>query len=79
MRPGSKKKKKKKGKPNAASWTIMTYPESWKLEPNNEDGFQSVVPRDVIQNKANGKGFQKVEESENDPICEPLYIVVRCW
>jgi hypothetical protein len=54
----------------------VTYTESWELEPKNCDRLDCEVPRDVVQNNAESKRFQKVEESKDDPICEPLDVIM---
>ncbi len=54
----------------------MTYTESWELEPKNGDRLDCEVPRDVIQNNAESKRFQEIEKSKDDPICEPLDVIM---
>jgi len=50
--------------------------ESRELEPNNEQRLESEIPRDVIKDNTKGEGLKEVEEAKDNPISEPLDIVV---
>lgn len=54
----------------------MTYTKRWELKPKDGNRLDREVPRDVIKNNAESKGFQEIEKTKNDPICEPLDVVV---
>lgn len=55
---------------------LWTHSESGELEPKDEDGLEGKVPWDVVEDDAEGHGFQEVEETENDPVGEPLNIIL---
>jgi hypothetical protein len=46
-----------------------------ELEPENEEGLEGIVEWKVIENWSQGDGFEEVEETEDDPVCEPLDII----
>ena len=53
-----------------------TYAERGELEPHDEESLESEVPWEVVQHSAECKAFEEVEETENDPVGEPLDVVV---
>jgi len=52
-------------------------PEERKLEPKDEKRLESVIPWNVVQYNTARKTFQKVEEAEHNPVCEPLDVILR--
>jgi len=50
--------------------------EVWKLQPQNEYRLECKVPREVVENHSECNALQEVEEPENDPISEPLNIIL---
>lgn len=50
---------------------------SRKLEPEDEDGLEGIVEGEVVEDDADGKRLDKVEEAKDDPVGEPLDVVVR--
>jgi hypothetical protein len=46
------------------------------LQPKDEQGLEREVPREVIQKGTKGKALCKIEEAENDPIGQPLCVIV---
>ena len=55
----------------------ITYTEGRELEPNDEGRLEGEVPWDIVKDEPEGEGFHKVEEAENDPVGEPLNVVMR--
>lgn len=55
---------------------LWTHSESGELEPKDEDGLEGKVPWDVVQDNSESHAFEEVEEAENDPVGEPLDIVL---
>jgi len=51
--------------------------EDRKLEPKNEEGLEGEVPGEVVKDDTECKAFKEIEEAEDDPIGEPLYVVLR--
>jgi hypothetical protein len=47
------------------------------LEPDDEDGLEGEVPRDIVEDDTEGEGFEEVEETKDDPVGEPLYVIMR--
>jgi len=50
--------------------------EGWELEPDDKEGLESKVPRDIVEDDTEGEGFEEVEEAKDDPVGEPLYVVM---
>lgn len=48
----------------------------WQLQPKDESGLQCVVPGDVIEDKAKSQTLEEIQETEDDPVSEPLGIVM---
>jgi hypothetical protein len=55
----------------------ITYTEGRELEPNDEGRLEGEVPGDVVEDEAESERFHEVEETEYDPVGEPLNVVVR--
>lgn len=55
---------------------IRTYAESGELEPKDESGLEGEVPREIVQNGAEGETLEEVEETENDPVRKPLNVIL---
>lgn len=53
-----------------------TYTERGKLEPKDEQALERKVPGEVVQDGAEGEALEEVEEAEDDPVSEPLNVVV---
>lgn len=53
-----------------------TYAEGWELEPDNEEGLEGEVPRDIVEDDTESEGFEEVEEAKDYPVGEPLYIIM---
>ena len=58
---------------------MTTYSESGQLQPKEKYGLDREVPREVVEDHAEGGTFDEIEKGENDPICEPLNIVIGGW
>lgn len=50
--------------------------ESRKLEPDNEQRLECEIPGDVIEDNTKSEGLQEIEEAKDNPISEPLNIIV---
>lgn len=50
--------------------------ERGELEPDNEDGLEGEVPREVVKDDTERKALEEVEEAEDDPVREPLNVIV---
>lgn len=46
------------------------------MEPDDEGRFESEIPRDIVENKAEGEAFKEIEKAENDPVSEPLDVIM---
>jgi len=55
----------------------LSTSEGRELEPENEEGLEGEVPWEVVEDDAEGKGLDKVEETEDDPVSQPLNIILR--
>ena len=53
---------------------IKTYAECWKLQPEKQQCLEYEVPREKVKNHSERNALEEDEESENNPICEPLHI-----
>jgi hypothetical protein len=47
-----------------------------ELEPENEDGLECVVPREVVKDHSQSEALEEGKEAEDDPIGEPLDIIL---
>jgi len=54
----------------------LSATEGRELEPDDQDRLEGKVPRDVVEEHAKGEAFQKVEEAKDNPVGEPLNIVM---
>jgi len=50
--------------------------EAGELEPDDEDGLEREVPGEVVQDGAESNALEEVEETEDDPVCEPLDVIL---
>lgn len=57
--------------------SAVTYAEQRELEPNDEQRLESKIPRNVVENDPASETFEESEETEHDPICEPLNVIMR--
>jgi len=51
---------------------------SRKLEPNNENALKGEVPGDIVQEGADGDVFDEVQGTKDDPVGEPLDVIIGC-
>lgn len=56
-----------------------TYAELGQLEPEHEDGLEREIPREVVKDDTQGEALQKVEKAEDDPVREPLHVILDTW
>ena len=56
-----------------------TYTGDRELEPEDEDGLEDEVPWDVVEDEAEGEGLEEVEEAKDDPVGQPLDVVIVAW
>jgi len=54
----------------------VTYTEGGELKPENEDGLEGVVPWEVVEENTEGKRLDKCEETEDNPVSQPLNIIL---
>jgi len=54
----------------------LSTSESGKLEPEDEKGLEGEVPREVVKKNSEGQGFEEVEETEDDPVSQPLNVIL---
>jgi len=47
-----------------------------ELEPENEESLEGIVEREIIENHSQGDGLKEVEEAKDDPIGEPLDVIL---
>jgi len=45
-------------------------------EPEDEGGLGNKVEGEVVKNRPKGGGLDKVEETENDPVSQPLLVII---
>jgi len=55
----------------------QTYSESGELEPDNEGSLHGEIPGEVVEDHSESEGLNEVEETEHDPVGEPLNVVLR--
>ena len=46
------------------------------MEPDDEDGLEGEVPREVVQNHPEHEALSEIKQAKDDPICEPLDIIL---
>jgi hypothetical protein len=59
-----------------ASDHVITHSESRKLKPKDENCLECKIPWEVVEDEAERKAFGEVEEAKDNPICEPLDIIL---
>jgi len=50
--------------------------ESGELEPDDEDGLEGKVPREVVKHQTECNALGEIEEPKDDPVCKPLYVIL---
>lgn len=53
-----------------------TYAESRELEPHDEGGLEGEIPGEIVEDGAEGKALEEVEETEDDPVRKPLNVIL---
>lgn len=53
-----------------------THAGSGELEPEDENGLEGVVEGEIVEEDAEGKRLDKVEEAKDDPIRQPLNVII---
>jgi len=53
-----------------------THACSGELEPENENGLEGIVEGEVVEDHADGKRLDEVEKAKDDPIGQPLDVVI---
>jgi len=51
--------------------------EGRELEPDDKHRLEGEVPGNVVEDDWEGEGLEEVEEAEDDPVREPLDVVMR--
>ena len=46
------------------------------MEPDDKEGLEGEVPRDIIEDDTEGERFKEVEKAKDDPVGEPLYVIM---
>lgn len=46
------------------------------MEPDDEDGLEGEVPWEIVQDHPKHEALSEIEEAKDDPICEPLDIIL---
>lgn len=54
----------------------MTYSESRQLKPEDENCLEGKVPGQIVQHQTEHSAFQEVEKSKDNPVSEPLDVVL---
>ena len=54
----------------------MTHSEGRELEPENEEGLEGIIPGKIVEKNTEGKRFDKGEGAKNDPVSQPLNIIL---
>ena len=47
-----------------------------KLEPEDEEGLEGIVEGEIVKDGSKGNGFKEIEEAKDDPVCQPLNVVL---
>jgi hypothetical protein len=47
------------------------------LQPDDKDCLENIVPGDIVEDKAESKALEEVEEAKDDPVGQPLNVVMR--
>jgi len=64
-------------RPDNGTVRYLSTSEGGELEPENEEGLEGKVPWEVVEDNAESKGLDKVEKAKNDPIRQPLDVILR--
>ena len=75
-RSGSLKKEGREGDNGGIGISSDTYAGSGELEPENENGLECIVEGEVVEEWAEGKGLDEIEEAKDDPVRQPLDVVI---
>lgn len=54
----------------------LSSPGGGKLQPKNEGGLDREVPGEVVEDDTKGDALEESEEAENDPVSQPLDVIV---
>lgn len=54
----------------------VTHAEVGQLKPQNKDSLECEIPWDVVEDKPQGNALCQVEESKDDPVGEPLDVIL---
>lgn len=54
----------------------VTHFEGRQLQPQDKDGLEREIPGEVVEDDAEGKALEEVEEAKNDPVGKPLDVVL---
>jgi hypothetical protein len=49
---------------------------SGELEPEDKEGLEGIIEGEIVKDRSQGERFKEVEESENDPVGEPLDVIL---
>ena len=49
---------------------------SGELEPEDKEGLEGIVEGEIVKDHSQGEGFKEIEEAENNPVGEPLDIII---
>jgi hypothetical protein len=49
---------------------------SGELEPEDKESLEGIVEGEIVKNHSQGEGFKEVEETEHNPVREPLDVVL---
>lgn len=55
---------------------ILAYSECRELEPEDEERLEGEIPWEVVENDAEGEGLGEVEEPKDDPVSQPLDVIL---
>jgi len=55
---------------------LLGAAEGRELQPEHKQALERKVPREVVEDEGQGKALQKVEKAENNPVCQPLNVVI---
>ena len=53
-----------------------TYAEGRELEPEDEQALEGEIPGEVVEHDTEGKALEEVEETEDNPVGQPLNVVL---
>lgn len=62
-------------RPRAVDKKKRTYPGGGKLEPDDESGLDGEVPWNVVDDKTESEALDKVEETKDGPVSQPLDVI----